>query len=1113
MDPAKAKTPTIRKFNPGTFQTDEEVIRQFVVREHELGVVLDVLRGNLDTPSCQHVLLVAPRGRGKTMLLARVAAELRIGSGLSDRLIPVRFMEESQEVLDIADFWLETLFYLSKEVVRLDPDLARELQAVHVDLTGQWRGDTLAERARATVLDASDRVGRKLVLMVENMQTLCADVEEDFGWQLRETLQTEPQIILLGTATSRFKGLDEAHEPFFELFRTIDLEPLDIEACGRLWHMVSGDDVTGRRIRPLQILTGGSPRLLVIVAEFARHRSFGKLMEELVTLVDDHTEYFRGHLDVFPPTERRVYLCVIDLWQPSTTGEIAARARMDVRKVSSLLGRLIERGAVTVQGEGRKREYAAAERLYSIYYKLRRERDEAAVVHNLIRFMAVYYSDGEFAEMSDKLSAEAAISPAIREGLERTKAELPKLDRFFDQMKWPNTDSTIGDDAAKSDQASDQKFQAVKAMLDEGLEQLRGNDFDATVRTLNTAIERFTGSRSPRIQMSLACVMVVKGVVQIQLRDFETALKTFDTVIERMTVIDVPKVQDVISFALIGKIMAQLLNQNIEVALSIYDEVIQRRGVSELPAFHVPQEMVATAMVKKGIDQMEIEDHHVALATFDGVVQRFGDSVNPELQLQVARSMLIMGIAQAELVDSATARTTFEKLARRFHSSTVPEIQLAVALALFYRRANQENLDHTETDIKAYDAAINSIGASEDFHLQVAITVMLIGKGIAQGRLGNTEAEIASYQEVIDRFSTSDMPELQHGVAIALINKGMTQEQLGRHEVAMASYNGVLESFGENDDLQIQIMNAEALIKIGNLQLRLGIPEEAISTYDLLSERVGSGEDTGLMRRIARRLINRGETRSQADKQVATTGILNSVFLRIDNSGGMKLKHLAAQALMNKGDAQLLLAKYEEATATYDTIVERFGNSESNELQSEVLKALVYKGLIQNRTSTKSSLKEVFRTCDELEKRLVKLPNDQAIKIQFKADWIRMMALFKGKRHSDAMGVFRSTYYTFDPDDETMVRWMLGGIASATIFGVPEKEIAQILSTDHRKEEAMKPVVVALRQLAGEQVHAPAELIEVTKDIIQDIAEAKKGDGDSLKRLILGRLSLNSANH
>lgn len=52
---------TVRKFNPGIFQSDEEVIESFVVRKREL----DVLRGNLDASSCQHVLLIAPRGPGK----------------------------------------------------------------------------------------------------------------------------------------------------------------------------------------------------------------------------------------------------------------------------------------------------------------------------------------------------------------------------------------------------------------------------------------------------------------------------------------------------------------------------------------------------------------------------------------------------------------------------------------------------------------------------------------------------------------------------------------------------------------------------------------------------------------------------------------------------------------------------------------------------------------------------------------------------------------------------------------------------------------------------------------------------------------------------------------
>ena len=168
----------------------------------------------------------------------------------------------------------------------------------HADLTDRWRERELADRVRATVLDAADRLGKKLVLMAENLQDLCKNVDADFGWQLRGVLQSEPQIMLLATATSRFKGLDDATEPFFEQFRIINLEPLTTEECRQLWPVISGDEVSAREIRPLEILTGGSPRLLVIIAQFAQYRSLRQLMEELVTLIDDHTEYFRGHLEV-----------------------------------------------------------------------------------------------------------------------------------------------------------------------------------------------------------------------------------------------------------------------------------------------------------------------------------------------------------------------------------------------------------------------------------------------------------------------------------------------------------------------------------------------------------------------------------------------------------------------------------------------------------------------------------------------------------------------------------------------------------------------------------------------------------------------------------------------
>ena len=433
---ATQPVPAIRKFNPGLFQSDQEVRKQFVVRNHELGLLLDDLRNNISSPSCQHILVVGPRGRGKTMLLARVAAELRSNGEFAGSLLPVRFMEESQEILSFTDFWLETLFHLANEVDEHDAAMAQRLRDTHAALSSRWREQITAGQARAAVLDAADQLGKQLVLFVENLQSLLRDAHDDFGWQLREVLQTEPQIILLASATSRFRELDDVTEPFFEMFRIVGLGPLNAEECVRLWEVVSGRRAIGSEVRPLQILTGGNPRLLVMAAEIARHRSPRRLMSELVTMIDEHTDYFRGHLEALPKTERRVYVAVIDLWQPSSASEIAARARVDIRVVSTMLGRLVERGAVVRQGWGRKRLYAAAEPLYSMYYKLRRERDDAAVVENLIRFMVACYGVGDLWKFSVWLTGVAAESEALRRGIRQALLSRPPLGDCLVDRKW-----------------------------------------------------------------------------------------------------------------------------------------------------------------------------------------------------------------------------------------------------------------------------------------------------------------------------------------------------------------------------------------------------------------------------------------------------------------------------------------------------------------------------------------------------------------------------------------------------------------------------------------------------------------------------------------------------
>jgi len=665
-------TRPIRKFNPGTFQSDEEVIDQFVVRQHQLDRVLEVVRGNMDSPSCQHVLIVAARGRGKTMLLARVAAELRGDRELSEHLLPVRFMEESPEIFDMADFWLETLFHLAREIAGKDPQLTQELRASHTALTARWRDEAIEESARAVVLSAADRLDKKLVLIVENLQSLVENSDRDLGWKLRAVLQSDPQIMLLASSISRFEGLDDASQPFFEMFRTVALEPLSTEECARLWIVVSGERTSGREIRPLQILTGGSPRLLVIIAGFGRHRSLRELMEELVELIDAHTEYFRGHLEARIKTDGGGDVAVITLWKPSRPGEIADRARIDIRTVSTMLGRLVNRGAVLPHGHGRKRQYTATERLYSIYYKLRRERDEAAVVRNLIHFMSVFYSDAELADISSGLIAEATGSPAIREGIQRATDELPQLRNVFAEITSPGENEPPGW-PPPSDWGRAGRF------LREITEAFEARAFERVVEVADRAFAPGSADWSVVPEINKAKALCARAAAHHHLDNCEAAVVAFDDVIGTYGATRLPALQRIVAKAILDRGDSRFLLGDQGASQAAHEEVVERYSSSEAPEL---QPVVAEALFGAGVQLMAKGDDEKAIAAWDEVVERYLDRDDPETQQSVAFALLMRGGKWGERGDFEAEIADCNTLIDRFGALQVAKLPTLVIMAM-----------------------------------------------------------------------------------------------------------------------------------------------------------------------------------------------------------------------------------------------------------------------------------------------------------------------------------------------------------------------------------------------------------------------------------------------
>ena len=792
----------IRKFNPGTFQSDEEVIEQFVVRKHELQIVMDTLRRNIDAQSCQHLLIVAPRGRGKTMLLARSAAEIRTKEDLADRLVPIRFMEESLEIFTIGDFWIEALFQLASEIRGNHANIADELSKTHADLTSQWQSRDVAERARATVLDTADRLDKHLVVMVENLQSLLSDVDEGFGWSLRQALQTEPTITLLATATSRVRGLDDADQPFYELFRIVHLDPLDTTACGLLMHALTGEE--RHDIEPLRILTGGDPRLIVLIADFSLHRSFGELMQELVRLIDDHTEYFRSHLDSLPKTERRVYVALIDLWQPSTAGEIAARARMDIRKVSTSLGRLVNRGAISTSGRGNKRRYAATQRLYSIYYKLRREHNESAIVRSLVRFIVIFYRGNEAKKILDKALTDQAASPSFALELERAI----EAEKSMSETETADTPQV------------------------EDMARIQAGELD------DELLRRFGESDDPELRVEVAKALFNNGVALGRLDRNEAAVETYDELLRRFGDSDDPELRVGVTLALVNKGVALGRLDRNEAAVETFDELLRRFGDSDDPELRV---RVASALVNKGVALGRLDRNEAEVEAYDELLRRFGDSDDPELRVRVASALFNKGATFGSLDRNEAAIEIYDELLRRFGESDDPEMRPPIARALVNKGVTLGSLDRSEAAVETCDELLRRFGESDDPEMRLQVARSLFNKGVTLGSLDRSETAIETYDELLRRFGESDDPEMRLQVALALFNKGARLGRLDRNEAAVETYDELLRRFGESDDPELRLHVAKALLRKGMAHARRDELNEMVNVCAEMIQRFGDG--------------------------------------------------------------------------------------------------------------------------------------------------------------------------------------------------------------------------------------------------------------------------------
>lgn len=692
------------KHNP-VFLSEEELASSFAVRQAELNLLLDIMRENTG-PANQHVIIIGPRGMGKTMLVLRLALAVRQDESLSRSWYPVALPEEIYDVASEGEVWLRVLERIAKQEKEAGMNYNRWLQS-YESLRGEREEQKLRVQALAALSEFAGEHNTRLLVIIENLQMVLGEQSgSDAAWDFRRTLLNNSEIMIIATATTRFKEIMNAERANFELFREITLTPLSTGDCRVLWRLVAGEDLLNDRIRPMEVLTGGSPRLLAILADFAAGRSLTELLDDLVVLIDDHTTYFKANVEALPPLERRVFVTLAELWGPAEARQVARRCRLEVNKTSALLKRLVEKGAVVEAGKvGRKNLYQVAERLYNIYHLMRLSGIETDRVRALVRFMIPMYGQERVAHA---LAAEACrhegerrkawidgyreiLSVCMGESLERLRQATPES--FLVLPETADIARTFI--TVPSDRKVKQQEQEIKILHDEAVEAYKKGDFQSAINQLDLLLSRFWNKDVPALRKRVTWALSIKVAALISLDRSEEAIAVFDDLIHRFGDSD--------AGVLVGKgAVLEYLGRK-EEAIAIYDDSIRHFGDSDAPALRAP---IAAALVRKGFALSSLERRQEAIAVWDDLIRRFGGADEPALRELIGQVLAAKGVVLDSLGRRKEAIAVYDDLIRRFCDADDPALREQVAWALngrawsVYAKKNNLMVDQAILDAK-----------------------------------------------------------------------------------------------------------------------------------------------------------------------------------------------------------------------------------------------------------------------------------------------------------------------------------------------------------------------------------------------------------------------------
>ncbi len=687
------------KYTPAEM-SPQELEATFAARGHTVDYLLKSLREQIHSGTLSSFVITGPRGSGKSTIVQMVALRISQDAKLKAAWLPVVFPEEQFNIGSLRDLMAATLQILAMQGIspaqvwleKVEAE-ANEEQSLQLALTG------LREITR--------QQGKRLILFIENLNQLLGEcLDDQMKATFRRLLMSDPFMMVIGSAVHVFDSLKSYDEAFFNYFGQVPLGRLtaeDVFDLLRLRATFDGNqdflkELPGQKpkVRAIVHLSGGNPRLILMLYELLTQRQMTTIVQCLRRLVDELTPLLKHEIETLPPQQRLIIHALMERGGTAQPTDLVGRTRLRLNAITTQLGRLKEAQFVEVLGggKGRTANYTVPDKLFAVWYQMRYLNQNRRRIEVFVEVLRVWFEEEErLGTLRNLASPEQSTAAQVLQdattaeyfaaSLKDTPYERLAIELCVDQ--WVKVGireaalvyadfSSAGN--AKADLA---EIQAYTGLGDRLLEQ--GN-YQGAIQSLDEVI-----AKHPRNVSAL----MKRGFAKREMGDMQGAISDCTSVIQME---DAPK--DQIARALVDRGVARGLSGDVQGALFDCAAVIEM----ERP----PKDQIALALFNRGLAKDKLGDISGAISDYTDLIEMEGVP-----DQDVARALFNRGNAKHQLGDTLGAISDYTNLIE-MEGVRVQD----VARALVNRGVTKRRLGDTQGAISDWTAVIDLVGVPNE---------------------------------------------------------------------------------------------------------------------------------------------------------------------------------------------------------------------------------------------------------------------------------------------------------------------------------------------------------------------------------------------------------------